>query len=89
MFDARFAEEAEGEMKGLAFDAGLVVALLVAFFVVAGVHPGLANGLIAVLGLIGLGWYDAVVRHDRSGSLRPAWQLTKASESTGRPASSY
>jgi len=37
--------------------------------------PGLANGLIFWFGLIGLGYYNSLVRHNPKGdSLRPAWR---------------
>jgi hypothetical protein len=62
-------------MNGKLLDAGLVVAWLGAFLIVAMAHPGLANFLIAWLGAVALGWYNSVVRHDpRTDALRGPWQ---------------
>lgn len=66
-------------MKGRILDAILVIGWLAAIIVVAIVHPGLANLLIAVLGAIGLGWYDAVIRRDpKRDELRGPWRLHRA-----------
>jgi hypothetical protein len=62
-------------MNGRLIDVGLITAWLTAFFVVAIVHPGLANMLIALLGGLLLGWYNTLIRHDPADdTLRPAWQ---------------
>jgi hypothetical protein len=65
-------------MNAKMLDAGLLVAWLAAFLIVAFVHPGLAAAMIAWFGAIGLLWYNDVIRHDSSGALRPRWQPTVA-----------
>jgi len=56
-------------------DAALVGAWLLVFLIVAMVHPGLANLLIALLGGLGLGYYNNYVRHDpKDDSLRGPWR---------------
>ncbi|MFI5784028.1 hypothetical protein [Nocardia sp. NPDC051570] len=77
-------------MRGKVFDVVLVTAWAVAFFIVAMVHPGIWNAVIAWGGLVVLGYYNSFVRHDRrlefakldtpgrprdiSATLRPAWR---------------
>jgi hypothetical protein len=62
-------------MSGRTLDATLVVVWLAAFLVVAMVHPGLANAVIAWVGAVLLGWYNSRVRHDPTDdSLRPRWR---------------
>ena len=62
-------------MSGKVLDVVLVAGWLAAFIVVAMVHPGLVNGIIAWVGLVLLGWYNTLVRHDpRDDSLRPRWR---------------
>ncbi len=68
-------------MSGRLLDAVLVTVWLVAFLVVAMVHPGLANGVIAWVGAILLGYYNSLVRHDpKDDSLRPRWRTTVSQE---------
>ncbi|WP_203922797.1 hypothetical protein [Rugosimonospora africana] len=55
-------------------DIALVAIWVVSFFVVAVVHPSVANLVIALGGAIALGWYDATVRHTLKGyRLRARW----------------
>ena len=62
-------------MSGRLLDATLVTVWLAAFIVVAMVHPGLANGVIAWLGALLLGYYNSLVRHDpKDDSLRRPWR---------------
>jgi hypothetical protein len=62
-------------MSGKLLDAALVTVWLAVFIVVAMVHPGLANGIIAWLGAVLLGWYNSLVRHDpKDDSLRQPWR---------------
>ena len=62
-------------MKGRMLDIALVTSWVVSFFVVAMVHPGVANFVIAWGGAIGLGWYNAAVRHTmKDYTLRAPWR---------------
>jgi hypothetical protein len=62
-------------MFGKLLDAVLVAVWLIVFLVVAMVHPGLANGVVALVGAMLLGWYNSAVRHDpKDDSLRPRWR---------------
>ncbi|GAA4566926.1 hypothetical protein [Planotetraspora kaengkrachanensis] len=62
-------------MNGRVLDALLIVVWVVAFFIVAMVHPGLANAIIAWGGAVGLLWYNSLVRHDpKDDSLRAPWR---------------
>jgi hypothetical protein len=71
-------------MSGRILDATLVAVWLAAFLVVAMVHPGLANLVIAWVGAILLGWYNVLVRHDpRDDSLRQAWRSAVAQAPAG------
>lgn len=68
-------------MSGRLRDATFVSAWLVAFVVVAMVHPGLANAVIAWMGAMSLGYYNSLVRHNpKDDSLRPAWRRTVPAE---------
>jgi hypothetical protein len=68
-------EKEEKHMNGKRLDIGLLVVWLGTFLIVAMVHPGIANFLIAWSGAIALGWYNAVIRHDRkTDALRTSWQ---------------
>lgn len=62
-------------MNGKLVDAGLCVVWLGAFLIVAAVHPGIANFLIAWCGAVALLWYNEAVRHDlKTDALRAPWQ---------------
>lgn len=76
-------------MKGKVLDWTLIVAVAAVFFVVAAVHPGVWNLVVAWVGVMGLGYYNSFVRHDPSRgrgevgrqapappheTLRPAWR---------------
>ncbi|MEU7875880.1 hypothetical protein [Dactylosporangium sp. NPDC049140] len=62
---------------GRILDAVLIAVWLTAFIVVAMVHPGVANAIIAVVGALLLGWYNTLIRHDpKDDSLRPRWQAS-------------
>jgi hypothetical protein len=62
-------------MNGKLLDAGLLVVWLGALLIVAMVHPGIANFLIAWFGAVALGWYNSLVRHDRvTDALRAPWR---------------
>jgi hypothetical protein len=75
----RPAKAKENAMSGKLLDAVLVTGWLIVFLVVAMVHPGLANGVIAWVGALLLGWYNSVVRHDpKDDSLRPRWRTAAA-----------
>jgi hypothetical protein len=69
-------------MIGKLLDAGLLIVWLGTFLIVAMVHPGIANFLIAWFGAIALGWYNTLVRHDtKTDALRTPWQPKLASAS--------
>jgi len=51
-------------VNGRLLDFALVAAVAVVFFGFAIFHPGMANAVVAWLGLVGLGYYNAFVRHD-------------------------
>ncbi len=58
------------------------MAWLGTFLIVAMVHPGVANLLIAWCGAIALGWYNSLVRHDaKTDALRRPWQPRAATAS--------
>ncbi|WBB65336.1 hypothetical protein [Micromonospora sp. WMMD812] len=62
-------------MNGKLIDASLVVIWLGTFLIVAMVHPGVANLLIAWGGAVLLGWYNTLVRRDpKTDALRERWQ---------------
>ena len=62
-------------MNGKLVDAGVLVVWLGAFLIVAMVHPGIANFLIAWCGAIALLWYNELVRHEpKTDALRGPWQ---------------
>ena len=62
-------------MNGKLLDAGLLVVWLGTFLIVAMVHPGIANLLIAWCGAIALGWYNSIIRHDATtDELRAPWR---------------
>jgi hypothetical protein len=62
-------------MNGRLLDAGLPIVWLGAFLIVAMVHPGIANLVIAWCGAIALGWYNSLIRHDsKTDALRTPWQ---------------
>ena len=64
-------------MNGKLVDAGVLVVWLGAFLIVAIVHPGFANFLIAWCGAIALLWYNELVRHEpKTDVLRGPWQST-------------
>ena len=64
-------------MNGKLVDAGVLVVWLGAFLIVAMVHPGMANFLIAWCGAIALLWYNELVRHEpRTDAVRGPWQST-------------
>jgi len=62
-------------VKGRVLDIALVTIWVVSFFVVAMVHPSVANLVIAWGGAVGLGWYNAAVRHTmKDYTLRGPWR---------------
>ncbi|GAA5185495.1 hypothetical protein GCM10023322_29660 [Rugosimonospora acidiphila] len=62
-------------MKGRILDIALVASWVVSFFVVAMVHPGVANLVIGVGGAMALGWYNSAVRHTvKDYTLRGPWR---------------
>jgi hypothetical protein len=62
-------------VNGKSIDAILMGSLAVVFFGFAIFHPGIANLIVAWFGLVGLGWYNSLIRHDpKDDSLRPRWQ---------------
>lgn len=72
-------------MNGKLLDAGLLVVWLGTFLIVAMVHPGIANLLIAWCGAIALGWYNSLVRHDsKTDALRTPWQPRVATASVAQ-----
>ncbi|MFI6600275.1 hypothetical protein ACIBHX_28860 [Nonomuraea sp. NPDC050536] len=61
-------------MTGKALDLLLLAAFAVIFLAVSFTVPGLANLIVFWLGLVGLLWYDGLVRHEPGGRLRAHWQ---------------
>jgi len=53
-------------MKGKVLDAALIAVFLIVFFGFAIFHPGVGNLIVALVGLVGLGYYNSFVRHDPS-----------------------
>lgn len=72
---ARCRHLKEAQVNGKVLDAALMVALAAGFLVFAIFDPGLGNMLVAVFGLLGLGYYNSLIRHDpKDDSLRQAWR---------------
>lgn len=64
---------------GKVLDVVLIAVWFIAFIVVAMVHPGVANAIIALVGAIALLWYNTLIRHNpKDDSLRPRWQTRTA-----------
>ena len=64
-------------MKGRILDIALVASWVGSFFIVAMVHSGIANFVIAWGGALALGWYNAAVRHTmKDYALRAPWRRT-------------
>lgn len=76
-------------MNGKMLDFTVVAAVVIVFFGFAIFQTGIANLLVAWFGFVGLGYYNAYVRHDRRlvdaaggggraidhrATLRPAWR---------------
>jgi hypothetical protein len=62
-------------MNGKVLDAALIGTLVVAFLAFAIFKPGVGNLLVAWVGLVSLGYYNSLVRHDpKDDSLREAWR---------------
>ncbi|MFF3575197.1 hypothetical protein [Nocardia jiangxiensis] len=51
-------------MNGKMLDFILIAVVAVVFLGFAIFHPGVGNAIVAWLGLVGLGYYNTVVRHD-------------------------
>jgi hypothetical protein len=70
-------------MNGKLLDAGLLFVWLGTFLVVAMVHPGIANFLIAWCGALALAWYNSLIRRDPATDvLRGPWQPKQSSAKT-------
>lgn len=68
-------------MNGKLLDATLMATLAVVFLAFAIFKPGLGNLIVAWCGLIGLGYYNSLIRHNPADdSLRAPWR-----ESAPRP----
>ena len=51
-------------MNGKVLDVALVAAVVIAFFASAIFDPGVGTAMIALVGVLALGYYNSYVRHD-------------------------
>jgi hypothetical protein len=62
-------------MNGKILDIALIVSAALVFLAFAVFQPGIGNLLVALISLIGLGYYNSFVRHRHSDDkLRDAWR---------------
>jgi hypothetical protein len=54
-------------MNGKVLDVALIAAVVVAFFASAIFDPGVGTAMIALVGMLALGYYNSYVRHDPTG----------------------
>jgi hypothetical protein len=57
-------------MNGKVLDVALIAAVAIAFFASAIFDPGVGTAMIALVGMIALGYYNSYVRHDPRGESR-------------------
>jgi hypothetical protein len=51
-------------MNGKVLDVALIAAVAIAFFASANFDPGVGTAMIALVGMLALGYYNSYVRHD-------------------------